>query len=146
MKLTVVERLDRPLAATRRPDNDNADSGIVEASGLSIVAAIYDALDGLTSGMVLVDARGRVAYANAAASAMLDDGAAIACREGRIVTADRAASAALAEVFAAAGEGAAAPGARRIAIGIEGRDGDNYVAHVLPLASGLCGSHAAVAA
>lgn len=124
--------------------------GKVIERGNEEVASFGDALDGLAAGMFLVDARGRVVHANAAASAMLAEGTAVSSRDGRIVAADRVAATALAEVFAAAGEGDAAVGVRGISVGIEGRDGDNYVAHVLPLTSGARRStgmsYAAVAA
>ncbi len=124
--------------------------GKVIERGSHEAASFGDALDGLASGMFLVDARGRVVHANAAANELLRDGSAVSSRDGRIVAADRAAAAALAEVFVAAGEGDAAVGVRGISIGIEGRDGDNYVAHVLPLTSGVRRttgmSYAAVAA
>lgn len=98
-------------------------------------ASLEDAFDGLAAGMFLVDAAGRVVHANAAGTAMLGGGA-MDIRAGRIVTASPEASRALAEVFAAAGEGDAAVGVRGISIALPGVDGDDYVAHILPLTSG----------
>lgn len=124
--------------------------GRVIENGNQQAASFGDALDGLAAGMFLVDARGRVVHANAAANVLLRDGSAITVRDGRVVAADRSAAAALSEVFAAAGQGESAVGVRGISIGIEGRDGDTYVANVLPLTSGLrrhaAMSYAAVAA
>lgn len=110
--------------------------GKVIERGNQEVASFGDTLDGLASGMFLVDARGRVVHANAAGTAMLADGDVVRQRDGRVVPVDRAAGAALAEVFSAADEGDGAVGSRGISVAMQGDEGENYVAHVLPLTSG----------
>jgi hypothetical protein len=83
------------------------------------------------SGMFLVDARGRVVHANAAADELLRDFRRI-MRDGRIVAADRAAAAALASVRC--GEARAMPQMARARHfhRHRGTGRDNYVTHVLP--------------
>jgi DNA-binding CsgD family transcriptional regulator len=116
----------------------------------SDAASLADAFDGLSVATFLVDATGRVVHANAAGVAMLQQGEPMHARGGRIVSVDREASPALANVIGAAADGDAAVGVRGISIAIESRDGENYVAHVLPLTSGARRStgsrYAAVAA
>jgi DNA-binding CsgD family transcriptional regulator/PAS domain-containing protein len=105
-------------------------------NGRAQAANFEKAFDGLAAGMFLVDAQGHVVHANAAGSAMLGDGGTVNARDGRIVSVDRAAAAALADVLAVAAHGDAAVGTRGISIGMQGGDGEHYVAHVLPLTSG----------
>jgi DNA-binding CsgD family transcriptional regulator/PAS domain-containing protein len=109
---------------------------VVERSHFE-AASLGDAFDGLAVGMFLIGADGRVVHANAAGEAMYGGGAINTTRDGRIVTAGPEATKALAEVFAAAGKGDAAVGVRGISVALPGADGENYVAHVLPLTSGI---------
>jgi DNA-binding CsgD family transcriptional regulator len=99
-------------------------------------AGFADTLDGLSAGMFLVDAGGRIVHANAAGLAMLSDGDLLRGSGGRFVAADPGAAAALGEIFAAAGAGDAALGVKGISVPLTGRDGSCYAAHVLPLTSG----------
>ena len=109
-----------------------------------------DTLDGLSAGMFLVDAAGRVVHANASGHAMLAQGAVLRAKCGRLVPPDAHAAQALNEAFAAAGGGDAACGIKGVAVPLAGRDGQCYAAHVLPLTSGARrragASYAAVAA
>jgi DNA-binding CsgD family transcriptional regulator len=100
------------------------------------VATFVDALDGLSTGMYLVDADGRLIHANAAGSALLAAGDVLGSTGGRLVASDAGVQRTLREVFAAAGQGDAAVGIKGIAVSLTGRDGERYVAHALPLASG----------
>lgn len=111
--------------------------GKVIERGSFEAASFGDTLDGLAAGMFLVDAAGRAVHANAAGRSMVEEGRVVSSRDGRIVATDRTAAATLAHVFAAAGEGDAAVGVEGISVTLPGRDGDNYVAHLLPLTSGL---------
>lgn len=97
-------------------------------------ASLEDTFDGLAAAMVLVDARGRVVHANAAARAMA--GGAIELRHGTLTIADRSVAAALHDIFASSGQGDAAVGERGISLALTGADGEHYAAHVLPLSSG----------
>ena len=100
------------------------------------VATFVDALDGLSAGMYLVDAEGRLIHANAAGSAILAAGDILSSVGGRLVTSDTRAQRTLRDVFAAAGQGDAALGIKGIAVPLIGEDGERYVAHALPLTSG----------
>jgi DNA-binding CsgD family transcriptional regulator/PAS domain-containing protein len=95
-----------------------------------------DILDGLSAGMILVDANGRIVHANAAGNAIL--GAADFLRTvcGRLVAGDPSINAALREILVAADAGDAALGTKGIALPLTAHDGERYVAHVLPLTSG----------
>src|SRR5262249_41264508 len=87
-------------------------------------------------GMLLVDATGRIVNANAAAHAMLEKGEVLRAAGGRLVANDQEADQALADIFASAGNGDAAIGVKGVALPLNARGGDLYVAHVLPLTSG----------
>ena len=96
-----------------------------------------DILDGLSAGMILVDATGRIVHANAAGNTMLaaaDFLRRTAC--GRLVAGDAPVNMALREILIAAGAGDAALGVKGIALPLTAADGERYVAHVLPLTSG----------
>jgi DNA-binding CsgD family transcriptional regulator len=99
-------------------------------------ASLADILDGLSAGMCLVDAGGRIVHANAACHIILDAGDFLSTIGGRIVASDAKIDQALRELFAAAGSGDAAIGIRGIALPLKAQDGSCYVAHVLPLTSG----------
>jgi DNA-binding CsgD family transcriptional regulator len=96
-----------------------------------------DALDGLSAGMFLVDDSARIVHANANGHAMLAANDFLRAAGGRLIVSDGQTDQALREIFAAAADGGdAAIGIRGIAVPLSGRDGECYVAHVLPLTSG----------
>jgi len=95
-----------------------------------------DILDGLSAGMILVDADGRIAHANAAGNAILDAADFLRTCCGRLVARDAPINAALYEILAAADAGDAVLGIKGIALPLTAHDGERYVAHVLPLTSG----------
>ena len=98
---------------------------------------LTDVLDGLSAGMILVDAGGRIVHANAAGSTIL--AAADFLRRtpcGRLVAGEAHVNAALREILLGAGGGDAALGVKGIALPLTARSGERYVAHVLPLTSG----------
>ena len=99
-------------------------------------ATFADTLDGLSVGMCLVDAGGRVVHANAAGYAMISAGDILRSVSGRLVTGDARVDKTLREIFAAAGQGDAALGTMGIAVPLTGKHDERYVAHVLPLTSG----------
>ncbi len=99
-------------------------------------ATLADALDGLSAGMCLVDADGRIVHANAACHVILGARDFLSVNGGRLVASDAEVDRALRELFAAAGGGDAAMGVQGIALPLKARDGESYVAHVLPLSSG----------
>jgi DNA-binding CsgD family transcriptional regulator len=95
-----------------------------------------DVLDGLSSGMILVDASGRIVHTNNAGHAILDASDFLRSVCGRLVASDLAINAALREILVAANAGDAALGVKGIALPLTAHDGERYVAHVLPLTSG----------
>jgi len=99
-------------------------------------AAMADTLDGLTAGMFLVDAKGRIVHANASGTAMLATDDIVRAVSGRFMAADAAANLALQDVLASAGDGDGRVGAKGIAVPLAAENGERYVAHVLPLTSG----------
>jgi DNA-binding CsgD family transcriptional regulator/PAS domain-containing protein len=99
-------------------------------------AMLAETLDGLSAGLFLVDARGRVVHANTAAREILTMDDFLHLLGGRLVTGDARVNQALRDAFALADKGDAALGIRGIAFPLIARDGDRYVAHVLPLSSG----------
>lgn len=113
-------------------------------------ATFADTLDGISAGMILVNASGRIVHANAAGHAMLTAGDLLCAPSGRLATADPDTDRALRDIFTAAGSGDAAIGIKGIAVPLTARDGERHVLHVLPLTSGARrragASYAAVAA
>jgi DNA-binding CsgD family transcriptional regulator/PAS domain-containing protein len=99
-------------------------------------ATLADTLDGLSAGMFLVDARGRIVHANAAGHVMLNEADILRVASGRLTSGDPQADRTLADIFATAGAGDAAIGAKGIAVPLVARNGGRHVAHVLPLTSG----------
>jgi DNA-binding CsgD family transcriptional regulator/PAS domain-containing protein len=109
--------------------------GLVDL-GTADAASLADILDGLSAGMCLVDAGGRIVHANAACRVILGAGDFLSATGGRIVASDAKIDRALRELFAAAGSGDAAIGIRGIGLPLKAQDGSCHVAHVLPLTSG----------
>jgi DNA-binding CsgD family transcriptional regulator len=100
-------------------------------------AAIFaDTLDGISAGMLLVEATGRIVHANSAGLAILTKAEVLRAAGGRLVANDQQSDQVLADIFASAGEGDAAIGIKGIALPLNTRGGERYVAHVLPLTSG----------
>jgi DNA-binding CsgD family transcriptional regulator len=113
-------------------------------------ATFADTLDGISAGMLLVDARGGIVHANASGHAMLAEGSVLRAAGGKLAANNADAEGALYDVILAAGSGDAAVGIKGIAVPLPTSEGERYVAHVLPLTSGArrrAGtSYAAVAA
>jgi DNA-binding CsgD family transcriptional regulator len=103
---------------------------------LAEAGAFADTLDGLDAGLCLVDERGRLIHANAAGQAILDARDILYDVGGRLVACDARVNQTLREVFAAAEQGDAALGTKGIAVPLIGKEGERYIAHVLPLTSG----------
>jgi DNA-binding CsgD family transcriptional regulator/PAS domain-containing protein len=99
-------------------------------------AAFADMLDGLSAGLFLLDAGGRIVHANAAANEILDAGDFLRSASGKLIASDAQADQALRDTLAACGHGDAEVGVRGIALPLTAHDGARYVAHVLPLTSG----------
>jgi DNA-binding CsgD family transcriptional regulator len=100
-------------------------------------AALADSLDTLNAGMFLVDATGRIAHANLSGHMMVSEARVVCAPGGKLRAIDPQTHQALLDSFTAAGSGDAVLGRKGIAVPLSARDGDRYVAHVLPL---TCGS------
>lgn len=100
-------------------------------------ATLADAFDGLSAGMLLVDKRGGIVHANAAAHLLLAAGDVLRASDGRLVARDAKANSVLHEIFSAADKGDLAIGVKGIAVPLVRRAGEEHVAHVLPLTSGI---------
>jgi DNA-binding CsgD family transcriptional regulator len=96
--------------------------------------AFTDALDGLSAGVFLVDASGRLVHANTAARALLSVGDVLSAANSRLLARDPAVNALLRDAFVAADDRNAAK-TKVASLPITTRTGDTYVAHVLPLTS-----------
>ena len=99
-------------------------------------ATFADMLDGLSAGMFLIAADGRIVHANAAGHGMLSAGNCLRSICGRLVTCDNQVDKILHETFAAANNGDAGIGVKGIAVPLTAHNDERYVAHVLPLTSG----------
>jgi DNA-binding CsgD family transcriptional regulator len=98
-------------------------------------AALADSLDQLASAMFIVDGTGRIVHANASGNVMVSDANILRAPGGRLRAIDAGADQALLDIFTAASGGDAALGRQGVAVPITARDGERYVAHVLPLTS-----------
>jgi DNA-binding CsgD family transcriptional regulator len=100
------------------------------------MAMLADTFDGISAGMFLVDATGRIVHANAAGFAMIGSAGPLRATDDRLAAVDPEANRKLGEIFAASGTGDLAVGTRGIALSLRSPDSDPFVAHVLPLTSG----------
>ena len=98
-------------------------------------AALADAFDGLSAAVFLVDADGRVLHANASGHSLVAARIAIEAPGARLTAKEPQARQALRESLDSAAAGDAALGTKGISIPLPGHDGQDYVAHVLPLTS-----------
>jgi DNA-binding CsgD family transcriptional regulator len=103
----------------------------------SVEAATFaDTLDGLSAGMSLVDATGRIVHANAAGHAILGHRDFLRAAGGRLTAGDPQIDQLLRDIFIAAGNGDAAIGIKGIALPLVAHNGERHIANVLPLTSG----------
>jgi len=93
-------------------------------------ATFADALDGLDIGLYLLDVDGRLIHANTAGQALLDARDILHEVRGQLIACDGVVNHALRQAFASTLD------ASGVAMPITGSDGQRYVAHALPLASG----------
>jgi DNA-binding CsgD family transcriptional regulator/PAS domain-containing protein len=121
----VVPHLRRALCINRTIDFKKAEA-----------ATLADVLDGLTVGLFLIDANGRIGHTNAAAKEILGAGDFLRSSCGRLVASDAHADQVLREIATVAVDGDTAVGIQGIAVPLTAHNGDRYVAHVLPLTSG----------
>jgi DNA-binding CsgD family transcriptional regulator/PAS domain-containing protein len=100
-------------------------------------ATFADLLDGLSTGLFLIDAQGRIVHANSAGNNMLGAGDFLRSSCGRLVAGDAAVDQTLRETAAAAASGDIEIGVKGIVVPLSAHDGERYVAHMLPLSSGM---------
>jgi DNA-binding CsgD family transcriptional regulator/PAS domain-containing protein len=110
-----------------------------------------DTIDALTDSVYLLDAEGRMLHANRSGIKLLGEGDPLRGLGGRLRARSQAADMVLAEVLAASARGDhVAVAAKGNAISLATKDGQHYVAHVLPLTFGARrhgeSAHSAVAA
>jgi DNA-binding CsgD family transcriptional regulator/PAS domain-containing protein len=99
-------------------------------------SSFADMLDGLSAGLFMVDAAGRIVHANAAGHSILQKEDYLHTVGGRLAARDSQTDQSLRDLFAAAGNGDEALGIKGIAVPLTASDGEHHVAHVLPLTSG----------
>jgi len=95
-----------------------------------------DTFDGLSTGMFLVDASGRIVHANSSGQAMLAQGGPLRASAGKLIAERASGSKQLDEIFELASKGDTALGSKGIALPLNAGDGERYSAHALPLVSG----------
>lgn len=100
-------------------------------------AAFAETIDGLAAGVFLVDRDARIIHANPSGSAMLDDAEVVRRVGGKLGAIDGNAGRGIAEAIAVAGDAESKLGGLGIGIALSSPGGERYVAHVLPLASGV---------
>jgi DNA-binding CsgD family transcriptional regulator len=101
----------------------------------TLAAAMADALDGLSAGIFLVDADGRIVHANAAARLVLARGDILCGPAGRLAACDAEANRVLQDAFLGARSNAPVDN-KATALPLTARDGTRYVARVLQLPAG----------
>ena len=99
-------------------------------------AALADSLDTLASAMFLVDGTGRIVHANVSGHIMVAEANVVRAPNGRLGATDPVAGQALLDSFTACGGSDVTLGRRGIAVPLRARNGERYVANVLPLTSG----------
>lgn len=98
--------------------------------------AFAETIDGLATGVFLVGGEGGLVHANQSGHAMLEAEDPLKVVQGTLVATDERAHRLLRDVFAAAKDGDSAIATTGIAVALTGRDGDHFIAHVLPLTAG----------
>jgi len=105
--------------------------------GKAEAALFGDTLDGIAAGLFLVDANGRILHANASGHALLTRDVVLRAHGGKLVSNDASAEQELYRVLDAVGGEQVVTGADTVAVPLTARHGEHYVAHVLPLTSGV---------
>jgi DNA-binding CsgD family transcriptional regulator/PAS domain-containing protein len=98
-------------------------------------ATFGNALDGIGAGLFFVDAGGRIVHANTSGQDMLEQGVLARGSSGKLASYDTSSVQGLDEIFGIA-ESGDADEPRGGAVPLTARDGEHYVAHVLPLTTG----------
>lgn len=99
-------------------------------------SALADALDGIAAAMFLLDGAGNIVHANVAAHNMMAAKAVLHTIGSRLVLFEPKTDRALHDMLAGLGAGDIAIGGGGTSISLSGRDGERYVAQILPLTAG----------
>jgi DNA-binding CsgD family transcriptional regulator len=99
-------------------------------------ATFADVLDGLSAGIFLLDAAGRIVHANAAGHDHLAGGDILRSVAGRLIARDPQVNQVFHDAFKSAEHGDAAIGVQGIAVPLTSHNGERHVAHFLNLTSG----------
>jgi hypothetical protein len=102
-------------------------------AGSTELGVASQTLDSISAAVFIVDARARIVRGNRAGDAMLDDGNVIHVRDGQLATVVRTAAGDFAELLSALKLDARDIGDKAISCTLLGRDGQAYVANLLPL-------------
>ncbi len=100
-------------------------------------AALADSLDGIATAMILVDANGRIAHANTAGHALLAEGVVLRVADSKLASRDPRVEGMLHEILMNAESSHTAINAKGAGVLIKAPGGENWIAHVLPLTSGV---------
>jgi len=95
--------------------------------------ALADTLDFINAGVFLVDGDGRIVHANASGEALLDGRCVLRAGGGKLAALATDADRELSQSLTRVGGRDAAAGAKGVAMPLAARDGERYLAHVLPL-------------
>jgi DNA-binding CsgD family transcriptional regulator len=99
-------------------------------------AELADTFDALRSAVFLVDAKGRIVHTNAAGRSLLSKRDPLYASGARLSAVDAEIDNLFEEAFLAADNGDSAIDVKGISLPLVARDGEDYVAHILPLTSG----------
>jgi DNA-binding CsgD family transcriptional regulator len=99
-------------------------------------AMLAGTIDALAAGVFLLQVDGHIAHANTSGKAILKEGQLFQQVNGAIQSSDLQARPALHAAIVDAAQGDSGLGGQGIAIPLMSRDGERYVAHILPLTSG----------
>jgi DNA-binding CsgD family transcriptional regulator len=120
----IVPHMRRAISIHRRIEAKEAET--------ATFAGIFD---GLNSGVIVVDANCGLVHANTAAKDILSTGDLLRLVGGRLAVGDANVDQTLRETVAGTEHGDAENGAKSIVLPLAARDGERYLAHVLPLTS-----------
>jgi DNA-binding CsgD family transcriptional regulator/PAS domain-containing protein len=98
-------------------------------------ATFADIFDGMNAGVILIDANCGIVHANAAGRDILSNGDLLRSVGGRLAAGDSNADQTLRETVAGIEQNDAESGAKSTVLTLAARDGERYLAHVLPLTS-----------
>ena len=98
-----------------------------------VAARLEETVDMLSTGILLTEDQGRIAYMNSSAEAVLKKGAALNSRDGRLVAANLNARKVLSRAIEQSASGRAPATTGQYAVALPDEDGAGLIANVLPL-------------